>query len=261
VVTPATAPLLLTDLDQKLELLAGCGIDVALVVPFDKARAAESAEAFVEEVLVGALRARVVVVGEDFHFGNGRRGNVALLRRLGTEHGFEVDGVPLAGEGGRAMSSTRIRALLAEGDVAGAAALLGRCHEVRGTVVRGDGRGGSALGFPTANVAVAPEIALPGLGIYAGRYRRPDGRPRMAAVSVGRRPTFYEPGAVPTLVEAYLLDFDGDLYGEPARVEFVEHLRDEQRFERVDDLIAQMHRDVERARQVLGGGDGGRTGP
>ena len=142
VVRPESAPKQLTSLEQKLELLAECGIDRTVVVPFDKARADESAEDFVREVLVEELEARLVVVGEDFHFGHGRRGNVELLRRLGAEHGFDVVGVALTGDGAEAVSSTRIRALLAEGDVEVAAALLGRPHEVRGPVVRGDGRGG-----------------------------------------------------------------------------------------------------------------------
>ena len=192
-----------------------------------------------------------MVVGEDFHFGHGRKGNVELLRRLGAEHGFEVVGVGLTGDGSEAVSSTRIRALIAAGDVAGAARLLGRPHEVRGPVVRGDGRGGPELGFPTANVAVDDDIALPADGIYAGYFTRADGSVHRSAISVGRRPTFYEPGTAPVLVEAYLLDFDGDLYGEAARVSFVEHLRAEQRFESVEALIAQMKADVEATERVL----------
>jgi riboflavin kinase / FMN adenylyltransferase len=250
VVRPDSAPPLLTDLDQKLELLADCGIDLTLVVPFDQGRADETAEDFVAEVLVRCLDARLVVVGEDFHFGHGRKGNVALLTEIGAMAGFDVEGVSLADAEGDAVSSTRIRQLVADGDVAGAAALLGRPHQVRGEVVHGDGRGGPELGFPTANVAVPAGIALPGLGIYAGRYRRPDGAVHLAAVSVGNRPTFYARAPGP-LVEAYLLDFDGDLYGEEGQVSFVRRLRDERRFDRVEDLVAQMHADVEEARRVL----------
>jgi riboflavin kinase/FMN adenylyltransferase len=277
VVRPESAPLLLTDLDQKLELLADCGVDLTLVVPFDSARADESAEDFVSEVLVGALGARLVVVGEDFHFGHGRKGDVAMLRDLGAAHGFDVEGVGLArsaagspaagrrspppellevaapGETGDTVSSTRIRGLLAAGDVLGAAALLGRPHQVRGEVVHGDGRGRAELGFPTANVAVPAEIALPGLGIYAGRYVQPDGTEHLAAISLGVRPTFYDPAPdqLPPVVEAYLLDFDADLYGEEARLSFVGRLRGERRFDRVEDLVAQMHRDVEETRALL----------
>jgi riboflavin kinase/FMN adenylyltransferase len=253
VVRPDSAPPLLTDLDQKLELLEDCGIDLTLVVPFDRERANETAEDFVTEVLVGSLGARLVVVGEDFHFGHGRKGNVAMLGELGAVAGFDVEGVALTGESGDPVSSTRIRRLVADGDVSGAAELLGRPHQVRGEVVHGDGRGAAELGIPTANVAVPAEIALPGLGIYAGRYLRPDGSEHLAAISVGRRPTFYDDAPAP-LVEAYLLDFDGDLYGEEARVGFVTRLREERRFDSVDDLVAQMQRDVVEARAILAGG-------
>ncbi len=255
VVRPESAPKQLTSLEQKLELLAECGIDRTVVVPFDKARADESAEDFVREVLVEELEARLVVVGEDFHFGHGRRGNVELLRRLGAEHGFDVVGVALTGDGAEAVSSTRIRALLAEGDVEVAAALLGRPHEVRGPVVRGDGRGGPELGFPTANVAVPDDIALPADAVYAGYYTRPDGTVHRAAIGVGRRPTFYEPGTSPVLVEAYLLHFDGDLYGEEARVSFAHRLRDDRRFDSVQDLVTQMRADVEATERVLAAAD------
>jgi len=256
VVRPDSAPLLLTDLDQKLELLAGCGVDLTLVLRFDQERADESAEDFVSEVLVGALGARLVVVGEDFHFGHGRKGNVSLLAELGAIAGFDVEGVGLADKEGT-ISSTRIRKLVATGDVAGAAELLGRPHEVRGEVVHGEGRGGAELGMPTANVAVPPEIALPGIGIYAGHYLRPDGTAHQAAISVGRRPTFFDPARgddlPPPLLEAYLLDFDGDLYGEEARVSFMGRLRGERKFDRVEDLVAQMHQDAADTRVLLGG--------
>jgi riboflavin kinase/FMN adenylyltransferase len=251
VVRPDSAPKLLTDLDQKLELLAECGIDRTLVVPFDRTRAEESAEDFVREILVDALEARLVVVGEDFHFGHGRKGNVALLTELGQGYGFEVIGVSLTGDETEAVSSTRIRTLVAAGAVEEAATLLGRPHEVRGPVVHGDGRGGPELGFPTANVELAEDIARPADGIYAGYYIRPDGTRYEAAISVGRRPTFYEPGTASVLVEAYLLDFEGDLYGELGRVSFVRRLRDELQFDSVEALIAQMHQDVAEARRVL----------
>jgi riboflavin kinase/FMN adenylyltransferase len=257
VVRPESAPALLTDPDQKLELLAGCGVDLTVIVPFDPRRAAEPAEQFVDEVLSDALRARVVVVGENFHFGHDRQGNVALLRKLGAGRGFDVIGAELAGAAtepagdGQVVSSTRIRALVAAGDVAQAAALLGRPHEVRGTVVHGDGRGG-ALGIPTANVAVADGIAVPAVGIYAGWCRRADGSSHPAAISVGHRPTFYEKAGTAPLVEAHLVDFDGNLYGARVGVAFAERLRAELRFERVEDLVEQMHVDVARTRSVLG---------
>jgi riboflavin kinase/FMN adenylyltransferase len=253
VVRPDSAPPQLTDLEQKLELLADCGIDRTLVIAFDRDRADETAEHFVKEVLVRTLGARLVVVGEDFHFGHGRKGNVALLTELGRDDGFEVIGARLTGDG-QPVSSTRIRSLVAAGDVVGAAQLLGRPHEVRGTVVHGDGRGGPELGFPTANLMIEPDIALPADGIYAGYFTRADGSVHPAAISVGRRPTFYEPGTTPVLVEAYLLHFEADLYGELSRVSFVDRLRDERQFDSVDALIAQMHRDAAEAERVLSAG-------
>jgi riboflavin kinase/FMN adenylyltransferase len=241
VVRPDSAPKLLVDLEQKLELLADCGIDRTVVIPFDKERSTESAEDFVKEVLVDQLAARLVVVGEDFHFGKDRRGNVPLLNELGRDYGFRVIGVGLTGEGGEEVSSTRIRALVAAGQVEEAATLLGRPHEVRGTVVRGDGRGGPELGFPTANVAVGEDVAT-----------RADGSVHAACIYVGRRPTFYESGSAPVLVEAYLLDFEGDLYGEALRVDFTNHLRPDAQFDSVEALIEQMHRDEADARARLG---------
>lgn len=257
VVRPDSAPKLLTDVEQKIELLAETGIDYCLVVTFDEARSLESAEDFVHEVLAGCLNTRVVVVGEDFHFGHGRSGNVPLLRKLGTELGFEVEGLGLvdaagvpAGEGGQ-VSSTRIRGLLGAGAVAEAAALLGRPHEVRGVVDHGDNRGGTQLGYPTANVSVPGNVLLPADGIYAGWYERPDGTTQATAISLGRRPTFYE-HAPASLLEAHLLDFSGDLHGEAARVRFVERLRGEVKFDSVDALVAQIGRDCDDARVALG---------
>jgi riboflavin kinase/FMN adenylyltransferase len=254
VVRPDSAPRLLTSLDQRLELLEGTGlVDIACVLTFDEARSAETAGEFVEEVLVGNLRARLVVVGADFHFGHRRGGNVPLLERMGADLGFEVIGLGLVSPeavGGAPYSSTRIRGLLAGGDVAAAAVLLGRPHAVRGTVERGDQRG-RELGFPTANLAIAPEICLPAEGIYAGTFAGADGVVHPAAISLGRRPTFYEHAEVP-LLEAHLLDFDGDLYGQAAEVAFVERLRGEERFDSVDALVAQIARDVDATRRVLG---------
>jgi riboflavin kinase/FMN adenylyltransferase len=250
VVRPESAPKLLTDLDQKLELLASTGIDYALVIHFDEARAAESAEDFVTEILVQCLHARAVVVGHDFHFGRGRRGNVPLLMEMGAQHGFDVLGIRLIEDHGQPVSSTEIRRRLAGGDVAGAAELLGRPHEVRGVVSEGDKRGRD-LGYPTANVAVPAEIQLPADGIYAGWYQRPDGHVHAAAISLGRRPTFYE-HADASLLEAYLIDFDDDLYGEVAEVRFVKRLRGEQKFDSIDALTAQIARDVDETRAVLG---------
>jgi riboflavin kinase / FMN adenylyltransferase len=259
VVRPESAPLVLTDLDQKIELLADTGVDHVVVIAFDESRSLESAEDFVEEVLVGCLRARVVVVGQDFHFGHGRRGNVALLSQMGEERGFEVIGLGLVDESGDSssapgepVSSTRIRTLLSEGRVTDAGRLLGRPHEVRGVVRRGDGRGGAVLGYPTANVAVPQEILLPADGIYAGHFERTDGSVHAAAISLGRRPTFYE-HADSSLLEAHLLEFSGDLYGERVKVRFVTRLRGEERFDSPEALAAQMAKDVEATRAALAG--------
>jgi riboflavin kinase/FMN adenylyltransferase len=255
VVRPESAPKLLTDLDQKLELLGATGVDYALVVHFDAERAQESAEDFVREVLVGCLNAKLVVVGKDFHFGNRRRGNVELLTAMGRELGFEVLGLDLVGIDGapadedQRVSSTGIRAALERGDLALANDALGRPYEVRGVVEHGDHRG-REWGFPTANVAVPDDILLPKDGIYACWYLRPDGSTHPAAISLGRRPHIYEHQPF-SLLEAHLLDFDSDLYGEAARVRFVELLRSETRFETDEDLIDQIGRDCERARSVL----------
>ncbi len=252
VVRPESAPLLLTDVAQKLEILDATGlVDWAVLVTFDVARAAEEAGDFVGRLLVGTLGARLVVVGEDFHFGRGRKGNVTLLRTLGADLGFDVVGlglVPAPGLSG-SVSSTVVRRLVGAGDVEGAQALLGRPYEVRGTVVDGDHRG-RQLGYPTANVAVPAEILLPGDGIYAGWYVDGDGCERATAMSVGRRLTFHDAGESPVL-EAHLLDFDGDLYGRAARVRFVRRLRGEERFATADALVTQMALDVEATRRCL----------
>jgi riboflavin kinase/FMN adenylyltransferase len=255
VVRPDSAPCLLTDLEQKLELLAETGVDYTLVISFDEARSKEPAEDFVAEVLVGTLAARAVVVGDDFHFGHQRKGNVALLREMGAQLGFDVHGIDLVGIDGRPapaddrVSSTAIRAALRDGRLEDANRMLGRFHEVRGQVVGGDHRA-TELGYPTANVDVSAEICLPADGIYAGWYLRPDGTRHMAAISLGHRPTFYDAQPSP-LLEVHVLDFEGDLYGELARVRFVARLRDEEKFDSVDALVAQISRDCDHARQAL----------
>jgi riboflavin kinase / FMN adenylyltransferase len=249
IVAPERAPLLLTSVERRLELLASLGIDRCVVVGFDEAVAVESPSAFVERVLVGELHAAAVVVGENFRFGHDRAGDVALLRSIAGAGGFDVEPVALDGARGVPISSSRIRSLLADGDVATAASLLGRPHEVEGTVVRGDGRG-RALGYPTANLAVDEGLATPAIGIYAGTWTRSSGERATAAISIGRRPTFYEDGDV--LVEAFLCDVDAELYGERSRLEFVERLRGEQKFESIEALVAQIERDVDASRALLG---------
>jgi riboflavin kinase/FMN adenylyltransferase len=251
VVRPDSAPKLLTTPEQKLELLDATGyLDLAFVLHFDEARSQEPAEEFVREILVDAAHARLVVVGADFHFGKGRGGDVPLLQRMGAELGFEALAMGLeASPDGTIYSSTRIRELLAAGDVHGAAELLGRPHEVRGVVVEGDRRG-RELGFPTANVAVSGRCCLPSDGIYAGTFVAADGVERVTAISLGRRPTFYD-AADSSLLEAYVLDFDGDLYGQDVRLRFVQHLRGEMKFDSVDALVAQIEQDVAKTREVI----------
>jgi len=251
---PDRAPKLLTDLTQRLELFASIGVDATYVIPFDEATATQAPEAFITELLVTQLGCAAVVVGSDFRFGAERRGDVAMLAVAGRTAGFDVDGIVLGESDGEVISSTRIRTLVANGDVAAAAGLLGRVHELRGTVAHGDGRGGTELGYPTVNLAVDERLQLPGDGVYAGWYRDAEHRAQPAAISVGRRPTFLE--SADPLVEAYVLDFDGDLYGRTARVSFLERLRGEERFESIEALVAQMGRDVEATRVACATGAG-----
>jgi riboflavin kinase/FMN adenylyltransferase len=257
VVRPESAPKQLTTLEQKVELLAATGyVDRTCLVRFDEARSREAAEDFVRDELVGRIGARLVIVGVDFHFGHRRHGTVRLLEQMGAELGFEVLGlglVPIDGEAsGLPYSSTEIRRLLGEGRVRQAATLYARPprpHEVRGIVEKGDQRG-RELGFPTANVAVSSRLCLPADGIYAGTYLTPDGVEHAAAISLGRRPTFYEAQDF-SLLEAHLLDFDGDLYGQPARVRFLDWIRGEERFDSVEALVAQVTDDCARAAEIV----------
>ncbi len=253
VVRPESAPRLITDLDQKLELLAATGVDATVLVTFDRARSEEPAEDFVRRVIVDGLHATAVVVGEDFHFGHNRAGNVSLLRVMGEAHGFQVVPVellPRLDAVDEPVSSTAVRRALAGGEVEVAARLLGRPFEARGVVVTGDQRG-RLLGFPTANVEIPIQICLPADGVYAGWYERPDGARHACAINLGRRPTFYE-HADHSLLEAHLLDFSDDLYGERSRVQFTAFLRSERKFDGIDALVAQLKRDIDAARSALG---------
>ena len=268
VIRPDSAPLLLTDLDQKLELLEATGVDYAFVVRFDPERAAETAEDFVQTVLLDCLHAKEVVVGEDFHFGHRRRGNVALLEEMGSRSDFTVLGHKLVGTDGHAarddaqVSSTAIRRAIHEGRLADANLMLGRPHEMRGVVVPGDQRG-RTLGFPTANVAVPNEMLMPADGIYAGWIGRAPateviatggamgGAPLPAAIYIGKRPTFYDDRAM-TLLEVHVLDFAGNLYGEHVAVRFTHRIRADARFASVEELGTQLQLDCDRARVLLG---------
>lgn len=247
VVAREHAPRLLTDIPQRLELLAQAGLDLAAVVPFGEETRVLTPAAFASVVLASALHARLVVVGEDFRFGHDRLGNVASLAELGDVHGFATEVLPLVG-GQAPISSTRVRAMVAAGQVEAAAAALGRPHEVRGTVVAGDGLG-RTLGFPTANLSPSPELALPGDGVYAVRAG-PLGTALLPGVAnVGARPTF---GGGERVVEVHLLAETGDLYGKTLRVAFVARLRDERRFADPAELAAQIAADVAAARARLG---------
>lgn len=252
VVRPESAPQLLTDLDQKLELLAATGIDATLVVRFDEAQSLEAPMSFAQRVLVDCVAASVIVVGEDFHFGHDREGNVATLRELGAARDFEVlplSLLPRSDGPDEPISSTAIRRAMAGGQVELAATMLGHPFEARGVVVQGDQRG-RLLGFPTANVEVPIAICVPADGVYAGWYHRPDGSRTACAINLGRRPTFYE-HADHSLLEAHLLDFAGDLYGEAAHVEFMHFLRSERKFDGIDALVSQLKNDIDHARTVL----------
>jgi len=252
VVRPESAPRLLTDPQQKLELLASTGVDATLVMPFSESQSREAPRDFVQRVLIDALKMRAVIVGEDFHFGYKRGGNVTLLREMATANDFEVSPLNLIARTdgvNEAVSSTAIRRALSGGDVRRASEMLGRAHEVRGTVVQGDKRG-RTIGFPTANVAIDASLCLPADGVYAARVTIGDGSTHPAAINIGRRPTFYE-HAQHSLLEAHLLDFSGDLYGQTLRVAFVEFLRGERKFAGIDELRSQLQTDIAQARAAL----------
>ncbi len=240
VLDPARAPHLIGTLSQRLEGFEALGVDQVRILDFDQAASQEHASAFIERVLVGELGAIEVVVGEDFRFGQGREGDVALLAREGERLGFQVSPSVLFGDGQR-WSSSAVRLALADGDVERAGVILGRAFVLRGEVDHGDARG-AELGFPTANVLVGAHQALPARGIYAGAARLPDRRWWPAAISVGTRPQFYADGAL--LVEVHVAGFGGDLYGEVLDVAFLQRLRDEAAFADVEGLIAQIERDV-----------------
>ena len=251
VVRPESAPKLLTDLDQKLELLQQTGIDATLIVEFNRERSTEDPALFVKRVLVDALRAQVVVVGEDFHFGFNRGGNVTMLRELGKQFDFQVEPVKLIARPDgveEPVSSTSIRRALAGGQVETATNLLGRAYEVRGVVVNGDKRG-RIIGFPTANVEVPNAMCLPADGVYAGKFQCDDGSVHACAINLGRRPTFFE-HADHSLLEAHLLDFDGDLYGQKVSVTFEHFLRSERKFDGLEAIKTQLQLDVAAARLV-----------
>jgi riboflavin kinase/FMN adenylyltransferase len=245
VLDPDHCPPNLTTLDEKTWLLDQLGLDHLLVIPFTPQVAALSAAAFMQRVLRG-IEIRRMVVGENHRFGHGQRGDSAFLRRLGGRHGFTVDVSPTVRRGREPISSSRIRRLVLLGQVRAAAQLLGRDYFIRSTVEHGAKRG-RQLGFPTANLRIAPNKLIPPNAIYASRVEI-DGRTYGGATSIGFRPTF---GGNTLTVEVFVLDFDGDLYDKLITVWFVQRLRAEKRFATVPALQQQMARDVENARRIL----------
>lgn len=239
-------PPFITTPAQKARCIAALGVDALLTLTFDQALAAMPPERFVEEVLVGQLRVRRLFIGYDYAFGKGRAGNHELLARLGERLGFSVEQLPPVLVDGVVVSSTRIRDLLLAGEVWGARALLGRFHCVEGTVVPGHRRGGALLGFPTANLLLTDEL-FPKTGVYCA-WAEWDGLKHPAVLNIGFNPTF---GGEVLSVEAHVLDFAGDLYGRHLTLHLVQRLRGERKFAGVDELRAQIIRDVALARTVL----------
>jgi riboflavin kinase/FMN adenylyltransferase len=253
VLHPERAPQIITAPEQRLDLLATTGLDAVLVMEFTREFALLTPERFVVDVFVEALGASVVVVGEDTRFGVRNSGDVNTLRQLGADHGFEVVTLADIGDGGR-WSSSRVRGLVIEGDVATAAEILARPHQVSGEVVHGDHRG-RELGYPTANLSQESAGLIPADGVYVGRLIRPKlpdrdvDRALPAAISIGTNPTF---AGTERRVEAHVLDrSDLDLYGETVVLEFMERLRPTLKFDSIEDLILQIADDVERTRAVL----------
>lgn len=239
VVAPQHTPKLLTDLEVKAELVEALGVEELIVIPFDADFAKRSAQEFIDDVLVGTLGATYVSVGENFRFGNRAKGDP---RMLAEDERFSTRVTPLLEVDGEIVSSSHIRGLVLAGEVEHAARFLGAPFQMRGEVVHGDERG-RELGFPTANLVPNDALVCPGHGVYACLA---DGLP--AAVNVGVRPTFVTGRG--ELVEAYILDFEGDLYGKQLRLEFLSRLRGERRFQSAEALVEQMHGDVEQAREI-----------
>jgi riboflavin kinase/FMN adenylyltransferase len=247
VLAPDRAPRQLATVEQRLQGFNALGIEQVRVLTFSNELACESARDFIDRVLVGDLRAICVIVGEDFHFGHNREGTLALLQEVGEQRGIDVVAAATHGEGGTRWSSSAVRRALAGGDLVEARRVLGRPFTLHGVVEHGDNRG-EALGFPTANLSVANEQALPAEGVYAGATFL-EGQWWPAAISIGTRPQFYEDGAL--LVEVHVVGFAGSLYGRALDVVFLSRLRDQSTFEGVEELIAQIGRDVEETQQIF----------
>lgn len=244
---PRPAPTRLTSLREKLELLAAQGVDRVHVQRFVRSFAALAPEAFVEQILVKKLQARWLLIGEDFRFGAGRTGNLALLKGLAVRHGFEVETMPMVTQAGVRVSSSAVRAALASGDLAVAEALLGRPYSISGRVIHGK-KLGRELGFATANVQLKHNRP-PLTGIYAVRVHGVGAAARPAVASLGVRPTITASGRA--VLEVHLFDFSGDLYNVHVRVEFLHKIRDEEKYPDLDSMKAQIARDCEAARNFL----------
>ena len=242
---PDRAPDLLTTIDQRARVMESCGVEIMGVLPFQQIRDLDPT-LFAVEILSLRLNARWLTVGDNFRFGRDRTGDADLLRRVGERQGFSLDVVSMVGEESESISSTRIRALLATGDVQGAAVLLGRRFELEGPVVHGESRG-AAIGFRTANLHIPERMAVPANGVYAV-FATVAGTRHRAVVNIGVRPTF---GINTRTVEAHIIDFDEDIYGEDVALEFVDHLRPERRFESLDALVSQIGDDLRHAVEIL----------
>ena len=247
ILQPTRAPRSITTVEERLALIAETGVDGVVVLTFTPELAAVEPEAFVKEVLLGRLRAQQVVVGFNHRFGRGARGDARLLQELASRLGFQAHVVPPLTVEGVPVSSSEVRTALQRGDVAEAARFLGRPYAIEGTVTSGAGRG-RTLGFPTANIAPDGDLLIP-RGVY-GCLAHVEGFLHPSVVNIGVRPTFAE---TTLAIEAYLLDFTGDLYGRRMRLDFVLRLREEMRFPSVEDLKAQIARDVAAAREGLAG--------
>jgi riboflavin kinase/FMN adenylyltransferase len=244
---PARAPRLLTSLERRAELLAEAGVDVVVVEPFTHELAGVAPNAFVDDIVIFALRARAIVVGYDFSYGQGRTGTVEALQAHGIHAGIEVAVVPAVTVDGEIAASTKVRAHLRAGDLARAARMLGRPWDVDGVVMHGAQRG-RAIGVPTANIATEVELAI-APGIYAVTLGIEGGPAMPAVASLGTNPTFVEDGGL--VLEVHVLDWEGDLYDRRVRTTFIARLRDEQKFDSVDALVAQIRRDIDHARAAL----------
>jgi riboflavin kinase / FMN adenylyltransferase len=245
VLAPGTSPRLITNIDERLALLDDLGAELVAVLDLAEVRHFRP-EQFVSEILVGKLAVSTLTVGDDFQFGKDRAGDVRFLAEAGSQSGFDVDVVGMVAEGGQTVSSSRIRSLIEVGSVSDAAVLLGSRYQVTGPVIDGDKRGRD-IGYPTANLQPVERKVTPGNGVYA-TVTRVNGTDHMSATNVGTRPTF---GGGERLIEAHILDFEGDLYGEEITVEFVERLRPELEFKSVSELLEHMEEDVERSRKIL----------